>query len=131
MSLVTRGLGDVYLITQGFAVSEEEVAEATEELLGGGGGGGAVGRKRRQPVFKPYPFFRKTDKTTPVTKRSKNATVFIKELTAKIHKTGVVKDKHHPYHPAKNRRFKVSDRQARRIAYKVASKRVMRVGRFR
>jgi len=129
MSIVTRGLGDLYLITQGFAVSEGEVAEAAEDILGGGGGGGR--KKRGQPVFEPYPFFKKPDKTTPVTKRSKNASVFIKELTVKIKDTGVVKNKHVPYHPAKNRRFKVSDKNARKIAYKIASNRGMRVGRFR
>ena len=129
MTLVTHGLGDVYLITQGFAVSEEEVAEVAEEVLGGGGGRGR--KRRRRPNYPElYPFF-KPEVKPPTVRRSKNANLFIRELTGKIKETGVVKNKHVPYHPVRNKRYKVEKKQARRIAYNIAKGRGLRVGKFR
>lgn len=63
--------------------------------------------------------------------RSKAATEFINELKEQILKTGIVRNTHKPYHPVYNKRYKVSERQAARVAYSIAKSKGLRVGKYR
>ena len=45
--------------------------------------------------------------------------------------TGIVKNTHKDYNPRTNKRFKVSEKQAARVAYSIAKKEGYRVGKYR
>jgi len=125
VSLILGGFVGGDLILQGYGtVSEAEISAAVEEVLGGGGK-----RRKKRGLPEPYPFFQPKPKKPAV--RSKNADKFIKEVTKNIERTGVVKKTRLPYDPVKNRRYKVPKRTARKIAYKIAKNRGMKVGKFR
>jgi hypothetical protein len=102
------------------------VTEAKEfiEIISGGGGRikrfyAPVERKAVEIIPKPTP------------KRSKAAAEYIAELKEKILETGVVRNTHKPYDPRHNRRYKVSEKQALRIAYEIAKEKGMRVGKYK
>lgn len=87
------------------------------------------GMARLEEFKKFKPFTPRIQITLP--KRSESATIFISELKEKILKTGVVKNTHEDYNSKSNKRFKVSERQAARVAYSIAKKEGFRVGKFR
>lgn len=94
----------------------------------GSDGGGGVGFRSR--YFYPETY-RKQMPTSPNRKvRSESADERIKELTAQILETGIVRNTHEEYDPRSNRRFKVSLRQAERVAYEIAKEEGRRVGKF-
>ena len=70
-------------------------------------------------------------KHKPISKRSKAAAKYITELKEKILETGVVKNTHKPYDPRYNKRYKVSEKQAARIAYNIAKEKGLRVGKYK
>ena len=79
--------------------------------------------------YKKKYYLPKAKKVFP--KRSKSATEFINKLKEEIKETGIVKNTHKSYHPQKNRRFKVSEKQALRVAYSIAKSKGFHVGKYR
>jgi len=105
MSLVTRGLGDVYLITQGYGIFEEEIVGAILVITGGSGAGARKKRKLGEPTEEE---------------------LYFQGLREKIMLTGVRINTSAPYDPVSNPRRDVSPETADKIARNMMASRVGR-----
>ncbi len=118
--MITRGLGTPSLISLGLAAIVEIVIE---RIFGGGD------NRRKKFYYDDDETDTIENRKTP--KRIEAAKVFIAAVKEKIMETGIVKDKHKPYDTKTNKRYKVSEKQAARVAYSIAKKEGLQVGKYR
>lgn len=105
-----------------FEYSGLEVEVEVEVSPGGGSADSMSYRIKRLPTIpqktrRPYP------------KRDVQAVKVISDIKSSILDTGIVKNTHQPYDPKTNKRYKVDDHRAAVVAYNIARKEGLNVGR--